>query len=204
MRRRIGFAGALLATGLICTGGGLQSRAAAEALPANVGPANTHFADARSAGAHLVDARPASTHLVNAEPVNARLMNSRPARAYPGFAPAQAGASGAAGDSVLDGVFTADQASRGEATFKRVCSACHDTGEFSGGRFRLTWVGQTTGDLFDAISTLMPEGDPGSLSPAEYAAVVAYLLSVNGYPAGEAQLPANLSALREMEIVEAP
>ena len=196
-------------------------------------PANAHSMDARPENAHSVDARPASAYLVNAELVSARPMNARPTGAHPGFVPAQAQgaarslrrrnlaqaklprdpeiaprpqgrASGAAGDSVLDGVFTAEQASRGEATFKRVCSACHDTGEFSGGRFRLTWVGQTTGDLFDAISTLMPEGDPGSLSPAEYAAVVAYLLSVNGYPAGEAPLPANVSALRDMEIVEAP
>ena len=105
------------------------------------------------------------------------------------------------GASVADGVFTEAQASRGEATFRRVCSACHDTGEFSGGRFRLTWVGQSAGDLFDTIATLMPEGDPGSLTPAQYAAVVAYLLQVNGYPAGESDLPTSLSALRAMEIV---
>ena len=108
------------------------------------------------------------------------------------------------GDSVLDGVFTEAQASRGEATFRRVCSACHDTGEFSGGRFRLTWVGQSAGDLFDTIATLMPEGDPGSLTPAQYAAVTAYLLRLNGYPAGEADLPTSLSALRGLEIVDAP
>ena len=105
------------------------------------------------------------------------------------------------GASVADGVFTEAQASRGEATFRRVCSACHDTGEFSGGRFRLTWVGQTAGDLYDTIATLMPEGDPGSLTPAQYAAVVAYLLQVNGYPAGESDLPTSLSVLRAMEIV---
>lgn len=111
---------------------------------------------------------------------------------------------GQSGGSVLDGVFTPDQASRGEATFRRVCAACHDAGEFTGGRFRLAWVGQSAGDLFDTIATLMPEGDPGSLTPAQYAAVVAYLLQLNGYPAGEAALPASLSALRALEIVEAP
>ena len=114
------------------------------------------------------------------------------------------GAAGQSGGSVLDGVFTESQASRGEATFRRVCSACHDPGEFSGGRFRLTWVGQSAGDLFDTIATLMPEGDPGSLTPAQYAAVVAYLLQLNGYPAGEADLPTSLSALTAMEIVQAP
>lgn len=113
-------------------------------------------------------------------------------------------AAGQPGGSVLDGVFSEAQATRGEATFRRVCSACHDPGEFSGGRFRLTWVGQSAGDLFDTIATLMPEGDPGSLTPAQYAGVVAYLLQLNGYPAGEAALPTSLSALQAMEIVEAP
>ena len=108
------------------------------------------------------------------------------------------------GGSVLDGVFTEAQATRGEATFRGVCSACHDPGEFSGGRFRLTWVGMSAGDLYDTIATLMPEGDPGSLTPAQYAGVVAYLLQLNGYPAGEEALPTNLRALRAMEIVDAP
>ena len=123
----------------------------------------------------------------------------RPAEAAP-----RGVAGGQSGGSVLDGVFTEAQASSGEATFRRVCAACHDTGEFSGGRFRLTWVGQSAGDLFDTIATLMPEGDPGSLRPAQYAALVAYLLQLNGYPAGEAALPTSLSALRGLEIVEAP
>ena len=122
--------------------------------------------------------------------------------------PAGTASPGAAGrqshGSVADGVFSAAQASRGEQTFRQVCAACHDTGEFSGGRFRLTWVGQTAGDLFDTIATLMPEGDPGSLRPAEYASVVAYLLQLNGYPAGEAELPTSLRELQGMEIVEAP
>ncbi|MCY4659315.1 MAG: cytochrome c [Acidobacteria bacterium] len=121
-----------------------------------------------------------------------------------GAAPAGVGAGGQAGGTVADGVFTADQVSRGERTFRDVCSACHDTVEFSGGRFRFTWVGLTAGDLFDTIATLMPEGDPGSLSPAQYASVVAYLLDLNGYPAGETPLPTSLSALQALEIVEAP
>lgn len=106
--------------------------------------------------------------------------------------------------SLLDGVFTAAQASRGERTFSDVCAACHDTGEFSGGRFRISWVGRPVGELFETISTLMPEADPGSLSPAEYAAIVAYLLQVNNYPAGETDLPTNVRALGQLEIVSPP
>ena len=124
-----------------------------------------------------------------------------------GWAPRAAGAPTgrpAALQPVLEGVFTAAQAARGERTFDEVCAGCHDSGEFAGARFRLGWVDRSVGELFDIISTLMPEGDPGSLSPGEYAAVVAYLLQLNGYPAGETPLPANLSALQALEIVEAP
>ena len=106
--------------------------------------------------------------------------------------------------SVLDGVFTPAQASRGERTFRDVCAACHDTGEFSGGRFRISWVGRPVGELFETISTLMPEADPGSLSRAEYAAIVAYLLQINNYPAGDADLPTNGRALGQLEIVSPP
>ena len=126
------------------------------------------------------------------------------AAAQSGGTVAAGGAAAQSGGTVADGVFTADQVARGERTFREVCAACHDTVEFSGGRFRFTWVGLTAGDLFDTIATLMPEGDPGSLSPAQYAAVVAYLLDLNGYPAGETPLPTNLSALQALEIVEAP
>lgn len=106
--------------------------------------------------------------------------------------------------SALDGVFTAAQAARGERTFREACAVCHDTAEFSGGRFRIGWVGRPVGELFETISTLMPEADPGSLSRAQYAAIVAYLLQLNGYPAGDDDLPSNGRALGQLEIAAPP
>ena len=106
-----------------------------------------------------------------------------------------------AGRSVLDGVFTARQASGGETSFQQVCAACHSITEFRGGRFRLAWAGLTVGDLFQSISTLMPKDDPGVLSPEEYLAIISYLLRENGYPAGEEDLPTDTSALRYIRIV---
>ena len=105
------------------------------------------------------------------------------------------------GSSVLDGVFTARQASAGETSFQQVCAACHSITEFRGGRFRLAWAGFTVGDLFQSISTLMPKDDPGALSPEEYLAIISYLLRENGYPAGEEDLPTDTSALRYIRIV---
>ncbi len=104
--------------------------------------------------------------------------------------------------SVLDGVFTARQASGGETTFRQVCAVCHSISEFRGGRFRLAWAGFTVGDLFQSISTLMPKDDPGRLSPEEYSAIIGYLLRENGYPAGEEDLASDLPALRDI-LVEA-
>ena len=106
------------------------------------------------------------------------------------------------GRSALEGVFTSSQASSGERTFRQVCTACHSAGEFSGPRFRFRWVGQTLGDMFDVVSTLMPEGDPGSLSPEEYVTVLAYFLRLNEYPAGDEPLPADVFALRTVRIEE--
>ena len=105
--------------------------------------------------------------------------------------------------SVFDGVFTAGQARDGERTFGRVCAGCHNTTEFSGGRFRFRWVGQSVGDLFDVMSTTMPQARPGSLDPDSYAALAAYLLRMNEYPTGETPLPSDLEALRRIRIVEA-
>lgn len=106
--------------------------------------------------------------------------------------------------SVLDGVFTTDQASQGEQTFREACMACHATDEFSGVRFSFRWSGLTAGDVFEVVSTLMPEDDPGSLRPNEYASVVAYMLNLNGYPSGATPLPADLTALRKVRIEAVP
>jgi mono/diheme cytochrome c family protein len=105
-----------------------------------------------------------------------------------------------AGNSVLDGVFTERQASRGETRFEQVCVACHRINDFAGGRFRIVWVGRTVGDLFLTMSTLMPEDNPGSLSPEEYADIIGYMLRENGYPAGDGDLAADASTLQDIRI----
>src|SRR5690348_1073979 len=61
--------------------------------------------------------------------------------------------------SVWDGVYTEEQARRGEDVYQKNCSTCHGdrlngTGEapaLSGGRFLANWNGLTLGDLFERI-----------------------------------------------------
>lgn len=91
--------------------------------------------------------------------------------------------------------YTAEQATRGQRVFTVVCSTCHGRSEFTGPIFGFTWMADSVGDLFEHISTEMPQDDPGSLSADEYVAVVAYLLQLNGRAAGERELPADAELL---------
>jgi hypothetical protein len=47
----------------------------------------------------------------------------------------------------------------------------------------------------------MPEDDPASLNPEEYAAVLAYIFSEYGMPSGETDLPIERDSLRTITIV---
>jgi mono/diheme cytochrome c family protein len=110
--------------------------------------------------------------------------------------------------SVNEGVYTAEQAKRGEALYKETCSACHgDNLEGSGpmpplaGKdFLANWQGKTVGDLFEKTSTTMPATAPGSLTPEQAADVVSFLLSKDSYPAGSAALEAKVEPLQQIKI----
>ncbi len=106
--------------------------------------------------------------------------------------------------TVLDGVYSTAQAERGSQKFKETCAACHNIDEMSGGRFRSSWADQSLGDLFDFVSSAMPQGDPGSLTPEEYAGVIAFFLSQSGYPAGPTDLPASKDELSKLKVLALP
>ena len=91
--------------------------------------------------------------------------------------------------TVRDGVFTAAQVERGRLTFAKVCAECHEIEEFTAADAYLEEIeGDTVWDLFDYVWSEMPEDYPSSLEPAQYADVLAYIFSVWGHPAGEAEL----------------
>ncbi len=94
--------------------------------------------------------------------------------------------------------YTAEQAERGRRVFGSVCSVCHGRNEFTGPIFEFTWVAEPVGHLFQHVSASMPQDAPGSLSLAEYAAVVAYMLELNGREPGARELPADVEALNTM------
>ena len=88
----------------------------------------------------------------------------------------------------VSGFYTESQAARGQEMFRSVCSECHDTNDFRGEDFEWEWRRQTAWDLYETMAETMPEDAPGSLSPQSYAAILAYILSINAYPAGSVDL----------------
>ncbi len=114
----------------------------------------------------------------------------------------------AASRSVWDGVYTSSQAGRGKTAYQQECLKCH--GETLGGgeagpalagqEFLQKWNGKTAGDLFGVIRKTMPSDDPGNLSTRQYADLLAYILSVNDFPAGSKELDREPAALNEIRI----
>jgi mono/diheme cytochrome c family protein len=97
--------------------------------------------------------------------------------------------------TTLDGVYTAEQAARGRQLYQRSCSRCHALDWYTGDVVR-AWEGAPLFALFDVISTKMPEDNPGSLRRTEYVDMLAYILELNGMPAGDRELSTGASRLR--------
>ena len=113
--------------------------------------------------------------------------------------------------SVWDGVYTEEQAKRGEPLYQKECASCHGTmltgGEssppLSGGAFLANWNGLTLSDLFDRIRKTMPQTAPGKLTRQQDADILAFVLSVNKFPAGKAELYRQSEMLKEIRFESA-
>jgi S-disulfanyl-L-cysteine oxidoreductase SoxD len=106
--------------------------------------------------------------------------------------------------SVLDGVYTEEQAKRGQARYRR-CILCHldelqgdpakQAAPIAGEAFLEKWIGHTVKELLEKTSATMPQDSPGSMSPQEYADVLSYMFQVNKFPAGKEELGAQLDRI---------
>lgn len=92
-------------------------------------------------------------------------------------------------------LYNETQAARGRQVFVDTCYACHYSSEFHDAEFQFTWGRRTVWDLFRDIRMNMPDDDPGSLALQQYIDVVAYILQLNGFPMGDAELAADENAL---------
>ena len=110
--------------------------------------------------------------------------------------------------SVSSGVYSADQAKRGQTLYMNECAKCH-LDDLSGGKdspplvgddFLNGWKGKTMGALFDEVRMTMPFDSPGKLTPEQYADLLAYLLSANKFPAGDKELEHDVAPLQAIRI----
>jgi S-disulfanyl-L-cysteine oxidoreductase SoxD len=117
--------------------------------------------------------------------------------------------------SIRDGVFTAEQARRGQAAYTGPCDRCHGfkldgapddpdmlpAPPVAGPKFLRKWNGRTLAALFEYTRATMPANNPGYLADAEVADIMAYMLAVSGMPAGGAALSTEREALAGIVIV---
>ncbi|HTS31082.1 MAG TPA: cytochrome c [Bryobacteraceae bacterium] len=119
--------------------------------------------------------------------------------------------------SVWDGVYTADQAKRGEGAYNEQCAPCHGEAlegnaqteraqklervlpPLAGDVFQGNWNGRPLSDLFDKIRKTMPRDDQGKLTTAQTADILAFMLKFNQFPAGKEELPRDAGALTEIQ-----
>ncbi len=112
-----------------------------------------------------------------------------------------------AGKSVWDGVYTAEQAKRGEATYTKECSSCHGgdlNGDgfapaLTGAEFTNTWNGTTLGDLFERIRISMPPSGPESVSAQAKADILSFVLKSSKFPEGKTELAPQAGTLKAIQ-----
>lgn len=98
-------------------------------------------------------------------------------------------------ESATPGFYNARQASRGLDAFTRVCAECHAVSEFRGQDFEWRWRRRTAWNLYRTMTETMPEDNPGGLPAQTYVDVLAYILQLNDYAAGTAELIASEAAM---------
>lgn len=110
---------------------------------------------------------------------------------------------------IWDGVYSAAQAKRGEASYASHCVRCHGSDLLGGGRqgrelkgdaFWKTWQSNSLQSLFAKIQGSMPRDDPSTLPDAVYVDLIAFILDANAFPPGAAELKVDRGLLDAIKI----
>jgi ankyrin repeat protein len=113
-----------------------------------------------------------------------------------------------AGKTIWDGVFTDEQAGRGQKIYAVSCAPCHKTDllgdsgtpALAGADFFSRFNGSSVDDLVKTIRASMPQDAPDSLGTPAYVDLVGYLLKANGGSAGATELSQDSAALKQIRI----
>src|SRR4051812_19637881 len=108
--------------------------------------------------------------------------------------------------TVRDGVFTDAQAARGAAIYKEKCASCHGptlggslAPALAGDAFAANWGGPLSA-IVDKIQATMPANAMGTLTRAQTADVLAFMLQTSKFPAGRAELSSEEAALKAITL----
>jgi mono/diheme cytochrome c family protein len=123
-----------------------------------------------------------------------------------------AAAAVAASRSVWDGVYSREQASRGQTAYNSKCARCHgdtllggeDSPPLVDKDFLERWNGKSVGSLVELTRGTMPSDGPGKVSRQQCTDIIAYLLGANGFPAGKSDLESDAAALNEIVFQSKP
>lgn len=100
--------------------------------------------------------------------------------------------------TVWDGVYTEEQAKRGEALYMERCVHCHGSNlagavdgaaSLTGTTFFGNWNGVSLDLMLDRVRSTMPVDKPSSLSRQQTADLLAFVFSANKFPPGKTELP---------------
>ena len=112
------------------------------------------------------------------------------------------------GGTIWDGTYTAAQAARGKANFTTSCERCHlvdlsgGTGpSLKGTRFMTDWENESLYKIFTKIRDTMPPNFGTTLTDDAKLDVLTYILQVNGFPEGSAELKMDADELDTIQIV---
>ena len=105
--------------------------------------------------------------------------------------------------TVWDGVYTDAQAQRGAGVYAQQCANCHgsdaaggDAPSLTSGEFAGNWNGLSLDQLFERTHSSMPMNAPGTLTRAQTADILAFMLRSNRFPAASSELSDRAEVLR--------
>jgi hypothetical protein len=113
-------------------------------------------------------------------------------------------------NKIWNGIYTPAQAERGKSAFEKSCTNCHnrdlngsDRGPaLHGDRFMADWLNGSVNALYSKIRFSMPATYPETVADDVKLDIVTYLLQVNGFPAGLAELTMDSDELESIQIVK--
>jgi hypothetical protein len=102
---------------------------------------------------------------------------------------------------IWSGVYTTEQAQRGQKAYEAFCTRCHgldllgsrNAGSgpaLKDGNFWVSWERAPLSSLLSKIQRTMPYDSPGSLRDDDYTDLLSFILSRNAFPAGKSELAA--------------